>query len=160
MKNILLLIILIAAANIAKTQSVSMYLIGTAGDSYKNSTYQLDWSLGEILTETYTGTQYSLTQGLHQGNYTITSIIDIPQSNFTIIVYPNPASNYLVIDIKNGKPEDIIYSFTDINGRLIQSGHLKSQQKELNIQQYSPGIYFINIQQNNQLINSFRIVKK
>lgn len=61
-----LLGILMFACLFVHGQTTPLQLISSAGESFKNSNYQLDWSIGELVIETYSGNQNMLTQGFHQ----------------------------------------------------------------------------------------------
>ncbi len=49
-------------------------MISSSGDNFTNSTYQLDWSIGECVTATHSEGNYVITQGFHQESYVITII--------------------------------------------------------------------------------------
>lgn len=62
-----------------------------------------------------------------------------------ILVYPNPASDYIIIKLKNNTEEKIeIYN---VNGQLIKSTSVSNNQK-LNIAKLPNGIYFVNLLNN------------
>lgn len=70
-----------------------------------------------------------------------------------IFIYPNPASDYLTISV----PESLIFrvKITDLYGKVIKDVSRSSDQLTINIQEYSSGIYFVNV----ELANS-KYVKK
>jgi len=66
MKRNLLFLSLAGMAMIANAQSVSPEVIATSGDYYENANISISWSLGEVVTETFTGASIILTQGFQQ----------------------------------------------------------------------------------------------
>jgi gliding motility-associated-like protein len=52
----------------AKAQSTSPVVIASSGDYFFNANYSVAWTLGEVVSETYTTSNYFLTQGFHQPN--------------------------------------------------------------------------------------------
>jgi len=50
----------------AYSQSISLTLVGTAGDETDNATYKTSWSVGEVVTATATVGSTMLTQGFQQ----------------------------------------------------------------------------------------------
>jgi alpha-tubulin suppressor-like RCC1 family protein len=78
------------------------------------------------------------------------------QSNVTVVneisVYPNPATT--ILNIKSSNPI-LNISISDINGRLIQ----ETKQSEINIEQFSKGIYVMKIKTENG-VSTQKIMKE
>ena len=71
-------------------------------------------------------------------------------SESNILVIPNPARNEFTLDLRKkiGNPGELtIYK---IDGRIIGHIDLKSQQTEVNISNYEPGVYLLEIKVNDQ----------
>jgi hypothetical protein len=52
-------------------QSLDIQVIAGSGSFQKNATYDLSWTVGELKVKTYSGGCYFLTQGFHQGKYSV-----------------------------------------------------------------------------------------
>ncbi len=161
MKKILILFIIALLINSTIAQTISPQVISSAGDNYNNSTYQLDWSIGEVLTETYFKNQIFVSQGFQQGNFVISNISENKLSNIEIIVFPNPTSNYVTIEITENDfvSNNLEFIITDINGKIIQTGKFTSQIYQIDFFEFSVGTYFINIVHNNQSIKLLKVIK-
>jgi len=159
MKKIIIVFIIFLTSAIAFCQSVSPHLVSTSGDTYKNTSYQLDWSIGELQTETYAATGQILTQGFQQGNYTITAVEQSNEFQFEIIAYPNPTTDFINLKIKNSKTETFQYIIGDISGKVLQTGKFSDNIQQFNFSEFPVGTYFISIQLNNQVVKSVKIVK-
>ena len=161
MKKMILIITVFCLGNSAISQTNSPELISSGSDTFINTTYQLDWSIGEGVTETFTGGDFILTQGFHQSNYEITGLENINYDGINILVYPNPATDLISVEFKNstfkGHIGDLI--ITDINGSILQSKTVFSNIEQFNFIYYAKGVYFIHLRQDNQLIKSFKIIK-
>ncbi|TCO10389.1 T9SS type A sorting domain-containing protein [Natronoflexus pectinivorans] len=81
----------------------------------------------------------------------------IPQTKeSTITIYPNPASENIVVS-NITKPSTVsIYS---IAGELIHSGFADSISVTLNVSSYPDGIYILTIQNNNTIVNKKFLIK-
>ncbi len=158
MKRIGLFIIGLSMTSLAMSQTVSPELISSAGDSFINGPYQLDWSLGECATATYAAGSYSLTQGLHQNYYIISATEDLAK-DINMSVYPNPTTDF--ITIRRNSKNSVLLTITDINGKILQQAKLTREQEQLNFLNYPKGVYFLSIfqVQEKQLIKSFKIIK-
>jgi hypothetical protein len=70
-------------------QSFASTVIGSAGENFSSPGGSLSWTLGEIMTETYTQSTGFMTQGFQQPS--IVRITGIEDQTFeNINVYPNP----------------------------------------------------------------------
>jgi gliding motility-associated-like protein len=79
MKRIVLLVFILAVFFRAYSQSLSPVVIATSGDFVQGQTYSIAWTLGEVVSETYSVTNIFLTQGFHQPSIkNDTSKIDPP----------------------------------------------------------------------------------
>lgn len=151
----------------ANAQTTSPELVSSAGDSFNNTSYQLDWSIGELSTETYAGSQNTLTQGFHQGTYIITSIDENPLLEFTITAFPNPTSNFISLKVNastmlstgSSKVESLQFAVTDLSGKISQTGKILNETEQINFSNYAVGTYIVTISQNNQLVKTVKIIK-
>ncbi len=144
----------------ANAQTASPQLVSSAGDSFNNTSYRLDWSIGECVTETHSAGTYIITQGFHQNTYIITAVEDF-KSEIEMSVYPNPTSDFITLnfsEIQNaGK---VSYSITDLSGKVLQTADMKSDFEQIDFSTYANGTYLISISENNKQIKSFQIIKK
>ena len=137
-----LLFILIALPMIGFGQVASPSVISSSGDSYSNGGIMMDYTLGEIVVETYTNSNIILTQGFHQGVLNVTTSVE----NFDIKtkIYPNPTTNFLIIELEeNVNAELLVY---DINGKIVIKDKLNDEQKkQLDFSFLNQGNYLLHI---------------
>lgn len=157
MKRLFLTISMGLAFFAVQSQTASPELVSVAGESFKNTNYQLDWSIGECITATHSAGDYVITQGLHQGSYVITSVEDLAQ-DINISVYPNPTTDLINLTSSQNLT-GLAVIVTNINGKILQQTEVISEVEQLNFSNYENGIYFLTIRQENQLIKSFKIIK-
>jgi hypothetical protein len=77
-------------------------------------------------------------------------------SNSTVLVYPNPTSKDVTLEITSeliGKD----YYLTDNTGRIILNGQFSALKEIVNLEQLATGVYFIKIDDNANLM--YKIVK-
>ena len=117
-------------------------VVSSSGDSYSNGNIIMDFTLGEIVIETFSNTANILTQGFHQGDLKVTtSVVNL---DIKTKVYPNPTTNFLIIELeKNVNAELLVY---DVNGKLVIKDKLNNeQQKQLDFSFLGQGNYLLNI---------------
>ena len=142
----------------ASAQTASPELVSSSGDSFNNTSYQLDWSIGECITATHSAGDYVITQGFHQNSYVVTSVEDL-RTDIQMSVYPNPTSDFISLKVESSKAEDMQYTITDFSGRVLQTANFVEDIEQINFTNYAVGTYFITVLENNQLIKSFKIIK-
>lgn len=161
MKKNILIIVGLLLTSMAFSQTASPQLISSSGDSFKNANYQLDWSIGESVTASYSEGAYILTQGFHQGVYTITTELENRLAiDAKISISPNPTTDLLTLKLESTKLENTQYFLTDISGKILQTSKVTSNIEQLNFATYASGIYFLSLKQENRVIKSFKIIKR
>jgi hypothetical protein len=150
MKQILttLIISLLLMLNLS-AQQMPRHFISSAGDEFTNDNISMFWSLGEVLTETFSTNELILTQGFHQVFQQITSDKMDEAELTTIKVYPNPVIDDFSIEIsaqvENIQEASYQLSLLDIQGKILLVQNITSHETNINIQDYEPGIYMIHI---------------
>ncbi len=156
MKNLINCLILLFAFSSLEAQSLSPEVVATAGDTYSSSTVQLDWTLGELMTETIAGT-IVLTQGFHQGNLILTSVEDLAGNIGTIKVYPNPTTGSISVDKETiGEIQLVIM---DMKGSIVLQENLSASFSEIDLSQLPGGLYVLRLSDGKQAARSIRIKK-
>ncbi|MBN2662016.1 MAG: T9SS type A sorting domain-containing protein [Bacteroidales bacterium] len=149
--KIFLTLFLVLSFSLVKGQE----LVGSAGGSFVNATYSMDWSVGEIATATYSAGSFTLSEGLHQNFITVEAIDQVAE--FGISVFPNPTSDF--ININSSEIENFDVQIVDANGRSIINQNVAGNQTQIDFSNFANGIYILSINKNNQT-QTFKLVKK
>ena len=130
-------------------QITSPSVISSSGNSYNNGGVNMDYTLGEIVVETFQPTvtplplTYTiLTQGFHQGILKVTTSVE--NIDIKTKVYPNPTTNFIIIELEKNVNADILVY--DINGKLVLKDKLNDEnQKQLDFSFLNQGNYLLHI---------------
>src|ERR1043165_4995768 len=95
MKNKLLLFATLFASTACFSQSLTPTVVGSTGSSGTSASGNIDWTVGEIMTETFSSGNI-VTQGFHQPWTSLATSIGSPAAS-AFDVYPNPVSDHLNI---------------------------------------------------------------
>ena len=157
MKTFILIILMIINGFAASAQQV----VASAGHSGSASGVVVDWTLGEAVIETFTGSGYILTQGMHQSKLSMTGIGDFTVPGLDVRVFPNPVTEVLTIEaIQTGNPL-FWYELMDMTGRRSVRTEMRSQTEKLDLTGYAPGIYLLRIfSPGSGLTGTFKIIKQ
>jgi hypothetical protein len=146
MKKLLLATLMIFAALFyLRAQSISPEVIAAAGDYFSNGTVSISWTLGEIATETIGNGTIILTQGFQQPNYGVVSVPKWSDKRFEIKAFPNPARDFLKIQVNGNENTDLIIEMYDAIGRklYIQKMEAGTTMYEIDVATFVPGMYYL-----------------
>ena len=102
----------------------------------------MDFTLGEIVIETFSNNANILTQGFHQGIIKI--VLSVSDIDIKTKIYPNPTTNFIIIELEKNVNADILVY--DINGKIVIKDKLNDeQQKQLDFSFLNQGNYLLHI---------------
>ena len=141
--------------------SYSGYNSVTVTDTFKVFTYVFDQATNDNTA------RMVFDLGKSTAGFTVTDlkleeiILQWPTSaktieNFKTTVYPNPATDKVYINNLDGFNE---YFILNMQGEVLKSGNLNSYNNQINIEPYSPGMYFMILKNGNNR-HSVKLVKK
>ena len=162
-KIVLSVSVLFSSLSCINAQSFMMDVIGSSGTFASSGSGSMSWTIGEVMTETYSSSGNFFTQGFHQSD---TAFIITLVPNFvshTLSIYPNPVIDNLVIDFSTASEN---YNHTieilDMKGQLLRKEYVSANQQQLNVSfhEFANGIYLLNIvNAGSNTRNSYKIIK-
>tara|TARA_Y100000991_G_scaffold19026_1_gene12463 strand:+ start:949 stop:1431 length:483 start_codon:yes stop_codon:yes gene_type:complete len=158
MRHIILLAIL-SMVNISYSQDLDHFVIGTDGGYAGNNQFSISYTIGEIVTELGNDpvNNIDLTQGFQQAYISIVSIEDhIP--DIDISVFPNPAVNYLNVNISDLSKVKT-YALFDMSGKLLKQQEIISNQLEISFSNFSSGNYLLIFKNEQQKLKTLKVQK-
>jgi len=135
--------------------------ISASGGNASGSGGSVSYTIGQVVYNTYTGTNGSAAQGVQQP-YEISVVTGIEEAkdiSLEIMVYPNPAQDYVILKIKNYEVENLRYQLYDINGSLLQDNKIVGNETNIVMSNYVSAIYFLKVTDNNKVVKTFKIIK-
>jgi hypothetical protein len=93
-------------------------------------------------------------------NYTITNIDDGEPNFPNLKIFPNPSSDFIVIDLNENKNKAMGVNIYNMMGALIKSVMINPNQTKINIGDLCNGIYILTVKSNNIFIKQKFIVQK
>lgn len=120
------------------------------------------YSVGQLAYITSTGPSGSVSEGIQQPYeiYT-TGIDDQPGITLSFKTYPNPVTAKLYLVVDQPLTDDILYTLTDISGRVLQKQNIIGTTTEIAMDSYPAAAYMLSIfNRDNNSIKSFKIIKQ
>lgn len=132
-----------------------------SGANVIGSNGNVSYSVGQVIYTTNFSASGSISQGVQQP-YEIQTIMGLDNFNVNLqfVVYPNPTSDWLAIKTSNLKYDTLRYELFDLNGRLILSDKIISENTILKLQELSTSMYLLKVLESNKEIKLFKIFKK
>lgn len=139
--------------------------VPASGGDASGSGGSASFTVGQIVYTTNTGTTGSVAQGVQQA-YEISDITGtkgMKGVNLTCSVYPNPTTDFLVLDVENIQAENLSYLLYDLNGKTLDKGAVRAKATTINMATLVSGTYFLKLVQSanstSQEVKTFKIVK-
>jgi hypothetical protein len=133
----------------------------TGGDA-SGSGGSASYSVGQVVYTTNTGTNGSLAQGVQQP-YEISVVSGIKEAIDIALLcsaYPNPTTDFLTLKVENYSFENLRYHLYDIQGKLMESKILTSDETSIEMNRFTPATYLLIVIHNNIEVKTFRIIKR
>lgn len=111
------------------------------------------YSLGQVADTTNQGVQQPY-------EFATVSVEDNAAISLHCSVYPNPAAAYVTLQIDLTELQHLRYELLDINGRLLFSNSIVSNQTTIPIESLPAAIYMLNVTDNTNILETFKIIKK
>ena len=153
-KFFLLILMFAFFLNVQAQQNV----VSSGGDA-SSATGSISYSVGQVQYKTIESDSGIVTEGVQQP-YEIFEIVAVEElSGPEMTVYPNPVTDYVLIEIPQFSDEDLSFYLRDMNGRLIQESKIRSSKTEIGMTSLEAGIYFLQVTLDGQKFKNFKIIK-
>lgn len=119
------------------------------------------YTLGQVFYTAATETDGSVSQGVQQGIELNTfSNPELTTVNLNAVTYPNPTTDYIVLNISDSSLTNLSYTIIDVQGKVLSNGQISNSDTHISMQNLSLGIYMLKVNQNNIELKTFKIIKK
>ena len=135
--------------------------IPATGGNASGSGGSVSYSVGQIVYTKNAGTNGTAAQGVQQP-YEISVVTAIEKAldiSLEMVVYPNPATDFIKLRISNYDIQNLRYQLYDINGSLLQDNKVESNETSIIMSNYLPSTYFLKISDKNKVVKTFKIIK-
>ena len=157
-----IIVLHLCSSFLAQAQSASPDVIASSGDYFSNANYSMAWTLGEVMTETYSPANNFFTQGFHQPDYGTLTFVENLNSETSVIAFPNPVINDLHISFGNNNGVYLIKIF-DAIGNILSAESVSTNGNSVHIlplSNYPSGMYLVQAVNNASFSkSSYTIIK-
>lgn len=119
------------------------------------------YSIGQFAYRVDTGASQEITQGVQHAYEIFTISINNVKLNILLSVFPNPTSDYLFLQIPDHNTENLSYQLYDMQGKVLSQKQITGSETKISMSGLPDATYFVRvINQENKLVQSFKIIKK
>ena len=119
------------------------------------------YSVGQVVYTSNSSSDGTVSQGVQQ-TYQISDLgIKETALSISLIAFPNPTTDNLTLQVTDYNNEKLSYQLHDMQGKLLNKGHINSEKTPIDMSSLPTSTYFVNVvDTENQQIKSFKIIKK
>jgi hypothetical protein len=135
--------------------------VNATGDNASGSGGSANYSVGQVVYTTNTGTSGSVAQGIQQP-YEISVVTGLEEAegiNLSVSAYPNPTTDYITLSIDKFDISNLSYQLYDMQGKLLQNEKITGNQTIIIMSNLVTATYFVKIIQNYKEVKTFKIIK-
>lgn len=133
----------------------------TGGIQEDENGNSISFTLGETISSTLTnGDGITLTQGFQQPSFTISTVAENHDIDYSIKAYPNPADDYIILEVDKVSYNDTRFKLFDLNGRLLKEKPISGTETTIHFQEFTPGVYYLHVIDNQKIVKVLSVIKK
>ena len=135
--------------------------VAALGGNVTGSGGTISFTVGQVSYAAITSTSGTITHGVQQPYeiFIVTGIEETDGINLEMVIYPNPASDYLILKIRDYMPENHTYQLFDVNSRLLKNGVILDKETVIHTGDLPPAEYYLKVTDNQKEIKTFKIIK-
>ncbi|MFH0894169.1 MAG: T9SS type A sorting domain-containing protein [Bacteroidota bacterium] len=156
-----LLPIFLFVAGLTSLQAQTHQSVNASGGDASGSGGSASYSVGQVVFTTPVGANGSVAQGVQQP-YEISIVVAMEETqdiNLMATVFPNPANEFISLQISGRSTTGLSYQFYDVSARLIESKNIESSITKIDMSGLATATYFLKVLDKQKEIKTFKIIK-
>lgn len=135
--------------------------INASGGDFSDNGGTISYSIGQVFFSALDAPENLILEGVQQPLVISARPIVEKEKNFRVVAYPNPGTNYFIIEASTYADLALSYNFMDLQGRLLKAERFgKSGTTRVNIASLPVGMYLLRIYENGKFIKTIKIIKR
>jgi hypothetical protein len=155
MERVLYVFLFMLSSTVLHAQQV----IATAGATDQTASGGVSYTIGESVTETFAISSVTITQGFQQTKLTVTAIFEVADLGYSLIAFPNPATDFVKLNVSGDNYKGLRYVLYDLKGITIAEKQLESNETVIPFSDLGFAEYILKVFKDQKEIKSFKIVK-
>jgi hypothetical protein len=133
----------------------------TASQSGQVTSIVVDWSIGELITESFLSNSLKVDHGVNEVGSIFIVTGDLEEASSVVNVYPIPFNSDFFIETSNNNFTKENICLLDATGRIInpEIEFISVEKIKVDARTLSPGFYLLTLRTNSSIKN-YRLIKK
>ncbi|MEZ4687787.1 MAG: T9SS type A sorting domain-containing protein [Bacteroidia bacterium] len=132
----------------------------SAGGDAAGAGGSASYTVGQLVYTTETDSTGTAAQGVQHPYEILTVGVVNTDRSFSLKAFPNPASDYLSLEMDKLQTKALVYQLTDLKGAVLKEGAILSNQTRIVVGDLPAATYFVRISENTSLLHTFKIIKQ
>jgi hypothetical protein len=160
LRNLKISIVILLAIKLTELHAQESFNV--AGGDASGSCGAISYSIGQLVYNIHTGINGSIAEGVQQPIEIsiVTATENTEDVNLFISIYPNPSTDYLILEINDTQREGLDFQLYDANGKILLNSKIKGNQTNICMGNYIPATYFLKLVEGQKILKTFKIIKK
>ncbi len=152
-------VVLLLVLGLTKVQAQTS--VNSSGGKATGSGGSVSYTVGQVFyTTNSSSSDGHVTQGIQQPYILVVNALEEAQGiELMVSAYPNPTTDYLIMEIKDIEISNLTYQLYDMNGILLQNEKILNSQTQIDISNLVTASYFVKVNQGSKEIKTFKIIK-
>lgn len=121
----------------------------------------VSYSVGQVGYVSDVGATGSVGAGVQQPfEISIVTGAEFTDVTLNLSAYPNPITDYVILEIGDSEITGLQFELLDINGKLLQKDDLSAQTTEIGMRDLSNATYLLKVSDRTKIVKTFRIIKR
>jgi hypothetical protein len=161
LKKIKLSIVLLSGMGLTGLHAQTHQSVNTSGGNATGGGGSASYSVGQVVYTTNTGANGSVAQGVQQP-YEISIVLAMEETqdiNLVATVFPNPANEFISLQISGRSTAGLSYQFYDADAKLIESKKIVNDVTKIDVHALAASTYYLKVLDMQKEIKTFKIIK-
>jgi hypothetical protein len=120
----------------------------------------VSYSIGQVAFTTISNNNGSVAQGVQQAYEIFTIGIHEDSTNIQLSTYPNPTSDFVLLEVVSDSNQKLTYQLLDANGKEVGNNVIATNQTLIPMEKLENGTYFLNVSIDfKKQLQTFKIIK-
>jgi hypothetical protein len=159
MKYLLVFLLTTASFFACLAQTNSPSVIISSGTLTTGEDASLSWTIGESLVESYGEDDLMLLQGFQEVEDFPVAIEEYSFEGAGVLVYPTRTRTIVNVIIPGDISESYTGEFVDLTGKIVSVIELPATHNEINLEDFSCGVYLLKITDGKYPVTETKIIK-
>jgi len=89
----------------------------------------------------------------------VTGLVEAKGITRSVLAYPNPATDFLTLEVKEFDLSNLRFQLYDVQGNLLQSEKITGNQTSIMMRNLLPATYYLKVTESNKEVKVFKIIK-